>query len=290
MGIFRTIGSVFNRRMLIEETIKKQASVYENSIANNPDLSMHDHLATVWLSRMATFGRNPNDPVEIAAAYAQTALFACIPSPSCIRALAISMLRKENEGVLADNLEIENEMETLLGPVFKALENETTFEALYLKYNPVPGQMGLLILSKFKSGQEYTHTDEILHVDTKQDGRKHTQGTYTLADGGKYVGEYKDGKFHGQGTHILPSGAEYVGEFKDGIRHGQGTYTFVNGDKYVGEFKDSKQHGQGTYTWVNGDKYVGEWNDDKRHGQGTLTWPDGTVESGRWEHGEYVET
>ena len=107
---------------------------------------------------------------------------------------------------------------------------------------------------------------------------KNGQGTYTY-DTGKYVGEWKDGKRHGQGTATLATGDKYVGEWKDGEQHGQGTATLATGEKYVGEFKDSKGHGQGTWTHsssrfcVNrcGVKVVGEWKDGLPNGHVTIT-------------------
>ena len=59
---------------------------------------------------------------------------------------------------------------------------------------------------------------------TGQNVRRHMcQGTFTLADGGRFVGEFRNGK-----------------------RNGQGTFTFANGDRYVGEFRDDKRNGQGS--------------------------------------------
>ncbi len=121
------------------------------------------------------------------------------------------------------------------------------------------------------------------------DGKRHGQGTYTFADGGKYIGGWKDNKFHGQGTYTYSNGDKYVGEFKDDKRYGQGTYTWASGSKYVGGWKDGKSHGQGTYTWADGDKYVGEFKDDEQHGQGTFTMADGTVEKGIWENGKLIK-
>jgi len=105
--------------------------------------------------------------------------------------------------------------------------------------------------------------------------------------GSKYVGEWKDGKRHGQGTYTLADGEKYVGEWKDGLPNGQGTVTYADGDKYVGEWKDGKRHGQGTDTYAGGGKYVGEYKDGKWHGQGTYTFADGRVEEGIWENHEF---
>ena len=40
--------------------------------------------------------------------------------------------------------------------------------------------------------------------------------TKKYTDGRKYVGEFKDGKRHGQGTFTLADGSKEVGKFKDG--------------------------------------------------------------------------
>ena len=40
--------------------------------------------------------------------------------------------------------------------------------------------------------------------------------TKKYTDGRKYVGEFRDGKRHGQGTFTLADGSKEVGKFKDG--------------------------------------------------------------------------
>tara|TARA_B110000211_G_C14014511_1_gene524743 strand:+ start:76 stop:1368 length:1293 start_codon:yes stop_codon:yes gene_type:complete len=82
------------------------------------------------------------------------------------------------------------------------------------------------------------------------------------------IGEYKDGKRHGQGTYTWANGGKYVGEWLDAKKHGQGTYTWANGKKYVGEWLDAKEHGQGTVTYADGSKYIGEFIDGRR-----IDWP-----------------
>ena len=70
--------------------------------------------------------------------------------------------------------------------------------------------------------------------------------------GDKYVGEFKDGKRHGQGTLTLANGNKYVGEWKNGKYHGQGTFTFPSGEKHVGKWKNQLPNGQGVHTYTDG--------------------------------------
>ena len=58
-------------------------------------------------------------------------------------------------------------------------------------------------------------------------------------DGFKYTGQFKDGKRHGQGTATLADGTIFIGEFKDNEMNGQGTL-WVEGREIRGIWADNK--------------------------------------------------
>ncbi|MDC0201905.1 hypothetical protein OAJ56_01540 [Flavobacteriales bacterium] len=127
-----------------------------------------------------------------------------------------------------------------------------------------------------------------IYVGEWKDGKKHGQGTYTLADGSKYIGEWENGKENGQGIMVYSDSVRYEGEWNDGEWHGKGTHTYADGSKYEGEWNDGEWHGQGTYTYADGSKYEGEWNDGEWHGQGIYTFTDGRIWEGLFENGTYI--
>jgi len=135
MSVFRAIASMFSDRILAEETIRKQEEVYEGQKRLYPELEPHDHLAQVWLSRMAAAGHDPHDSTMQMLAYTETMQFACVPPPKCARALALFILYKENERVIEGSVEYQEEFEKLMSPVMKADEKGRMLE-LYAKYNP----------------------------------------------------------------------------------------------------------------------------------------------------------
>ena len=92
----------------------------------------------------------------------------------------------------------------------------------------------------------------------------------TFVPGTQYItlpyafSQWKDGKRHGEGTLTLADGGKYVGQYKDSKKHGEGTYTYTDGAKYVGKYKDGKRHGLGKYTFANGEvDHDGEWENDE---------------------------
>ena len=95
--------------------------------------------------------------------------------------------------------------------------------------------------------------------------------------------EIKDNKKHGEGTFTQADGGKYVGQHKDGKRHGEGTFTDKYGE-YVGQFKHDEKHGLGKLTNADGAKYVGQWYADRPH-VSKYTYADGTV----WHDGEWGE-
>ena len=101
------------------------------------------------------------------------------------------------------------------------------------------------------------------------------QGTLKMFEKGEPFGEYtgamRSGKRHGNGTYTMANGDRYQGGWVDGVRHGKGTHTWPIGNRYEGDWVAGKMHGKGTFTWVNGERYEGDWVAGKMHGKGNQT-------------------
>lgn len=307
MSFFRKAFSFFNSRVLIEETINTQKEIYEGQKKMYPDMDLHDHLAQVWLSRMATFGYDPYEKASISAAYSTTFNFACIPPPKCIRALALFMVYKENEKAIVDNLQFRKEFETLMKPVYEAQDNDTWIE-LYAKYNPnrakeiqeegeeyyqnnylisEDNQFDKKSTEEKKCGKDTISFEQLLFED--QDEEAHEQEANTKEADNTFEELFGDLTIK-QGTLSWRNGVRYEGDVLDNRPHGQGKCTWPSGAEYVGEFREGKKHGQGMYSYPCGSRYTGQWENDQKHGQGTFFWSNGRVDKGFWENNKLVET
>jgi len=137
-------------------------------------------------------------------------------------------------------------------------------------------------------------------IQSRTDGVRHGQGTYTYSYGDKYVGEWLNDSVH-QGTMTYKNGMKYTGKWgvrDGGIFNGQGTLTFPpNGSagktkalKFVGKFYDG-QFEQGTITYKNGDKYVGEvvggMSNQTHWGKGDMFFANGMKYTGEWYEGNF---
>lgn len=98
--------------------------------------------------------------------------------------------------------------------------------------------------------------------------KKHGQGTYTSADGGKYEGSWVDDMMHGHGVFCFANGRRYEGNWKDGKEDGDGVCTYADGESYQGSWKNGKKHGKGVYTYADGGCWQGSWKDDNKDGEG----------------------
>ena len=136
MGIFRTVTSMFNDDVLIQETIKKLEDIYFELKHARPTDEPHDLLALVWLSRMATHGHDIHSPELHTLAFSETMKFACVAPPSCVRALALYIIYKEKQKVIESSPRYQQEYGMLMNPVFETMANGTMLE-LYAKYNPI---------------------------------------------------------------------------------------------------------------------------------------------------------
>jgi hypothetical protein len=135
MGIGKFFQGIFNTRALGKQTIRTQERIYEKQRELFPNRDPHFYLAQVWLSRQAVWGNDPNDPALQGLAFGQTYLFACVPPPSCARALGLHFLYKERPDILIKHQDLEDEYNQLMQPVIEAQQNGT-IEQLYRMYNP----------------------------------------------------------------------------------------------------------------------------------------------------------
>lgn len=143
MGIGRFLLSFISPRILGEETVKTQENLYLKSVAWHPQDEPHQHLAAVWLSRMAVSGHDPNAEWIQEAAYTETFQFACVPPPLCARALGLYILYKESPRIVERHRVFQEEFNELMYPVFEAEQNGTR-DQLYRKYNPSMADQALI--------------------------------------------------------------------------------------------------------------------------------------------------
>jgi len=129
------VQSIFDSRVLAEETVNKQVELFGKSQALFPNEEPHFHLAQTWRSRAVVHGQNPDDPNVQMLSFTETYQFACVPPPQCARALGLYILYKERQDVLEQMTELQEEFGRLMGPVHAAIANGT-LESLYRRYNP----------------------------------------------------------------------------------------------------------------------------------------------------------
>jgi hypothetical protein len=134
MGIGRFLKSLVNSEIMGEEIIANQEKTYVKA-EMYPDAEPHVLLAQVWLTRIAAHGKNPIDEEMQIIAFSETMQFACVPPPNNARALGLYFIYKERPDILQDYPKFGIEYESLMSPVFKAIESGN-LDALYQLYNP----------------------------------------------------------------------------------------------------------------------------------------------------------
>jgi hypothetical protein len=135
MGFGTFFKSLVDKKVLGEETVKKQQEFYKKYQENYPGLDPHSYLQAVWISRMAAHGKDPNDPALKMVAGTETFLCACVPPPHCATALGLYILFKESPHVIKAYPYFGEEFNRLMNPVLEAQKNGT-IEELYKQYNP----------------------------------------------------------------------------------------------------------------------------------------------------------
>ena len=89
-----------------------------------------------------------------------------------------------------------------------------------------------------------------------------------------YEGNFRKGRKHGQGTFTWADGGRYEGQFYEGKKQGLGAYVWANGSKYEGQWHEDEMHGDGTFTAASGWCFKGNLQHD-RPTEGELKEGDG---------------
>ena len=135
MGLGRFFQSIFDARVCGQEIVATQEKVYEKVRRQYPGHEPHFYLAQVYLSRAVFHGKNSQDPAVQMISLTETYQFACVPYPSCVRALGLYILYKERPDVITQYPEFSEEFEGLVGPVRAAMLDGTICQ-LYARQNP----------------------------------------------------------------------------------------------------------------------------------------------------------
>ncbi len=305
IGFWRTMGCVFNKRLLIEETIKKQEQIYRTYKSRYSALEPHELLDRVWLSWMCTYGRGSITPEAKMVASAVTCDFACMPEPANVRSLAVYMLYKEYELEIESNPKLQEllmsteagkEFDIQVVRVAEAKANGT-FMDLYEKYNPNCAKL--------------SHMEEFLNQDSGPNLEEYRlKKNITDKNAIKYnkLPKLNDseicGKEDGDDLDIdemlfgkdvtKDQEASAQEQEKEDIelekilfREHIDEKLFADGSKYVGEIFNGKPDGEGKYVHPKGFSYKGQWEDGKYSGYGKCTFPDGSIYTGQWKNNKF---
>ena len=156
-----TLKGLISREAAGDAIIALQEKVYRSYSKNHPGYEPHENLVGLWITRRAT-PRNkrlfeemtaslpsmmdsipevlldslaPRYHSMIPMAFMETMLYACIPPPDNARALGLYFIYKELPGIVHAYPKFAIEFESLMSPVFTAVENGDIYE-LYQCYNP----------------------------------------------------------------------------------------------------------------------------------------------------------
>ena len=135
MGLFRALKSLVSPQAMGEEVVDAQYRTYQAAAIRTPQAEPHELLADTLLARWAAKGINVNNEEVQGHALTETLLFACLPPPTCVRALGLYILHKEQPSVIGLCPNFGVEYEVLMRPVHQAKEDNTILD-LYRKINP----------------------------------------------------------------------------------------------------------------------------------------------------------
>ena len=138
-----------------------------------------------------------------------------------------------------------------------------------------------MVLSTIKVNQP-NYTGEVSCSTYKRCG----QGTFRYKPDFTYTGSWdENGKKHGNGSFTLAGYSTYAGEFANGEISGIGCMQWVDGRSFSGNFFKGEMHGRGV--WSNGAEiYDGEFQFNQRSGFGKLTKA-GEMYSGVFRQGKF---
>jgi len=135
-GFWKSLKGIIDPRTSGESIIETQEKIYRRTQQQRPSGDPHDILASVFLSRMRTNGRNIKSKEMQIEAYARTVGYACLPFPKNVRALGITFIQFERPDITKQCPDLEIDFRELMAPVDDAIQTGQ-FEELYRKCNPM---------------------------------------------------------------------------------------------------------------------------------------------------------
>lgn len=141
MGWFtKSLKGIIDPRASGESIIERIQAIYREGIAANPQAEPHQALWAVYLSRIATHGKNPQSEAVQAEAAAATKDFSCLAFPDNVEALGIAFINFERPDILQQCPDITARFTALMAPVREA-QQRGQLEELYKRYNPTMAAM-----------------------------------------------------------------------------------------------------------------------------------------------------
>ena len=140
MGWFwKSLKGMIDPRASGESIIERSEANYRQSEQMSRGAEPHYILMHVYVTRMATHGKNPHNPVVQAEGLTKTFEYACLPFAKNIRALGIYFIQFERPDIIQQCPEFDWEYSELMAPITDARQQDQ-LGALYRKYNPTIGR------------------------------------------------------------------------------------------------------------------------------------------------------
>lgn len=151
------ITSLFSKKALALETVKTQERLYFQAKRQYPEKEPHELLMSVYLGRRQVIGDDINSEGMQLAADTETEMFACLPEPNNVRALAMRMLYKErhlNKNLYKHYPSYQFEYNKLLQNIESIKErNPKDYERLYRLHNP---KLAVELFGKVDESQQHS--------------------------------------------------------------------------------------------------------------------------------------
>lgn len=135
MSLFSAIAAIFIEKRGGEHIVKSAVESYHKHMIAYPGRDPHAILALVDLAYYQATGITASQPMLEAKALNEVYLFACLPPPSCARALGLFILRRSYPDIFLRQQHLAEEYQQLMKPVNEA-QDIGTWESLHEKYNP----------------------------------------------------------------------------------------------------------------------------------------------------------
>ena len=135
MGLGSFFKSLVSQEAAGDQMIASLEMMYQMRVKALPNVNPHEHLTEVYLTRSAGFGKAKRDEAHLKEASMITMLYACLPPPKNIRALALSLLFRERLDIIKACPKFMAEYDDYMRPIEAAKANGQ-LNYLYKKYNP----------------------------------------------------------------------------------------------------------------------------------------------------------